>query len=98
VSRAACLFCGTKLQQPATGRPPDYCRKACRRAAEYEKARVQRHLIGLEDALRQWRQWPGSEQHQASVQAEIDAATARLLVLLGAEPEPVSPASEPGPG
>ncbi len=34
--------------KPATGRPPSYCSTACRRAAEYELKRLQRHLERLE--------------------------------------------------
>ena len=44
-----CLKCGSnRLTKLATGRPPVYCSVACRRAAEYEIKRLQRHLARLE--------------------------------------------------
>ena len=91
--RATCLICGQALTRPATGRPPRYCQPACRRAGELERDRLQRRLMGLEDALAQWRCFPGYERQLTQVQSHIDQAQARLLVLLGAEEE-VSSASE----
>lgn len=44
----ACRKCGTPLSTPLTGRPPAYCSVGCRRAAEYERKRLQRHLEQLE--------------------------------------------------
>ncbi len=44
----SCLKCGSPLTKSATGRPPRYCSVACRRAAEYERKRIQRHLERLE--------------------------------------------------
>ena len=43
-----CRKCGTPLAKPATGRPPRYCSTGCRRAAEYEIRRLNRHLERLE--------------------------------------------------
>ena len=43
-----CLKCGKPLEKSAAGRPPSYCSRACRRAAEYELKRLQRHLERLE--------------------------------------------------
>lgn len=43
-----CIKCCKPLEKPATGRPPSYCSTACRRAAEYELKRLQRHLERLE--------------------------------------------------
>jgi hypothetical protein len=85
VSRA-CLICGAALEQPATGRPPDYCSPACRRAARYERQRLQRRLSNLETGLANLRALgPGATTpgYLASVQEQIDQAQARLLALLG---------------
>jgi hypothetical protein len=43
-----CKKCGAELTRPQTGRPPDYCSKGCRRAAQHEVQRLQRHLEDLE--------------------------------------------------
>ena len=43
-----CLKCRTPLTPTAVGRPPSYCSTGCRRAAEYELRRIQRHLERLE--------------------------------------------------
>ena len=43
-----CIKCCKPLEKPATGRPPRYCSRACRRAAEYEIRRLNRHLGRLE--------------------------------------------------
>ena len=45
---STCLKCGDPLTKPATGRPPRYCSAPCRRLAEYEIKRLQRHLQRLE--------------------------------------------------
>ncbi|MFI2031864.1 hypothetical protein [Streptomyces buecherae] len=42
-----CLACGTKVDQPATGRRRDYCRRSCRQRAYEER----RHLRRVADAL-----------------------------------------------
>jgi hypothetical protein len=41
---SVCRTCGDPLDPPATGRPPSYCGVPCRRAAEAERARSQRHI------------------------------------------------------
>lgn len=43
-----CKKCGNAMEPPETGRPPTYCSKACRRAAEYELTRLNRHIERLE--------------------------------------------------
>jgi hypothetical protein len=43
-----CVKCGAPVTPPTTGRPPRYCSTGCRRAAEYELQRLQRHLEAAE--------------------------------------------------
>ena len=43
-----CLKCRKPLKPTGVGRPPSYCSTGCRRAAEYELRRIQRHLERLE--------------------------------------------------
>jgi hypothetical protein len=43
-----CLKCRAPLTPTDVGRPPTYCSTGCRRAAEYELRRIQRHLERLE--------------------------------------------------
>jgi len=43
-----CKKCGTAMEPPETGRPPTFCSVPCRRAAEYEITRINRHLERLE--------------------------------------------------
>jgi hypothetical protein len=43
-----CVKCGNPLEKPKTGRPPSYCSSACRRSAEYELRRLQKHIEKLE--------------------------------------------------
>ncbi len=43
-----CLKCGKPLTKPATGRPPSYCSRGCRRAAEHEIRRINRYIERLE--------------------------------------------------
>ena len=43
-----CKKCGNAMEPPETGRPPTFCSVACRRAAEYERTRINRHLERLE--------------------------------------------------
>ena len=44
----ACVKCDASLQQPLTGRPRQYCGRACRSAAAYEIRRITRRLERLE--------------------------------------------------
>jgi hypothetical protein len=44
----ACLKCSRPLVQPATGRRRVYCSGTCKRLAEHEIRRQQRHLEDLE--------------------------------------------------
>jgi hypothetical protein len=60
----SCIKCGRKIEKSATGRPPRYCGKGCRRAGEYELRRIQRHLEAL-------------EIQEAHYRMESDPATAR---------------------
>jgi hypothetical protein len=43
-----CVKCERPLKPTGVGRPPSYCSTGCRRAAEYELRRIQRHLERLE--------------------------------------------------
>ncbi len=43
-----CLKCGKPLTKPATGRPPSYCSRGCRRSAEHEIRRINRYIERLE--------------------------------------------------
>ena len=43
-----CSKCRTPIKPVGVGRPPSYCSTGCRRAAEYELRRIQRHLERLE--------------------------------------------------
>ena len=70
-----CLKCRTPLTPTATGRPPSYCSTGCRRAAEYELRRIQRHLERLE-AQRQ------SPFFVKDTERAIAALEARLRTLL----------------
>jgi hypothetical protein len=81
-----CLICGAALEQPVTGRPPDYCGQPCRRAARYERQRLQRRLSTLEDGLSNLRALgpaATTPAYLARLQEQIDRAQARLLALLG---------------
>jgi hypothetical protein len=94
-----CVKCGTELSVPETGRPPRYCSKGCRRAAEYEIRRLQRHLEDLELRERSWRQDADGvgishgggkgriEKHLEWHRAEIARVERRVRDLL--EPEEV---------
>jgi hypothetical protein len=91
--RSACLICGAGLEQPATGRPPDYCGPPCRSAARYERQRLQRQLGTLETGLANLRALgPGATTpaYLARIQEQINQAQARLLVLLGGPDQAVS--------
>ncbi|MGB5409333.1 MAG: hypothetical protein WBN08_20625 [Thiogranum sp.] len=88
-----CRKCGNALQQPATGRPPTYCSKACRRAAEYEITRINRHLEKLESERIRLNITDRSGMKDylgrsnvvalADTQRNIDELETRLLLLLG---------------
>ena len=90
----SCIKCGTPLSYAGTGRKPRYCAQSCRRAAEYELRRVQRHLFNLEAqrTTYQRRQQVVKEARiKRRIQEDIDALTAaidrqeaRLRALLGA--------------
>ena len=70
-----CLKCRTPLTPTAVGRPPSYCSTGCRRAAEYELRRIQRHLERLE-AQRE------SPMFAAGAERAIAELEARLRTLL----------------
>jgi hypothetical protein len=81
MTEGACLKCEGPI--PASRRADSrYCSDGCKRAAEFERRRIQRRLTQLESAERQWRCWPGYEHHLAHVQGEIRRAEARLRLLL----------------
>jgi hypothetical protein len=86
--RNTCLKCDEPLQQPTTGRPALYCSTGCRRAAEYELRRLQRHLEAIEGELRAIRlgrsAWP---EHSRKLQNERKRLETRLAELLDTEPD-----------
>lgn len=82
----SCLKCGGPLPAPAgTGRPRRFCSTGCRRGAEYELRRLQRHLERLEERLgneRLWRNGTAWKQRVRDLEAAIAAAEGRLKCLL----------------
>jgi hypothetical protein len=70
-----CSKCRTPLRPRAAGRPPSYCSTGCRRAAEYELRRIQRHLERLETQLE-------SPFFVEQTERAIAALEARLRTLL----------------
>jgi len=78
-----CLKCGAPLTSPPTGRPPRYCSVGCRRAAEYELRRIQRHLERLERQS-EWVARDYLKEHRAKI-AQLEARLKELL-----EPEEAS--------
>lgn len=94
------MKCGRPRTAPKTGRPPTYCGDGCRRAAEYELRRIQRHLERLEAERRelqrsrvtpehfQWRDPCNRtpEEARGDVDREIAELEGRLRALVeGAE-------------
>ena len=73
-----CLKCRTPLTPTAVGRPSRYCSTGCRRAAEFELRRLQRHLERLE----RQRETPLLTD---LAERAIDELEARLRTLLGDE-------------
>ena len=58
-----CVKCGKSIETTATtGRPPDYCSTACRRAAEYE---INRRIEVLEERLA-WERLSAENSRDAS--------------------------------
>jgi len=100
-----CLKCGEPLPGRAkTGRPAIYCSEGCRRAAEFELRRLQRHLEALEERRSELRHSRSSvrdwlartpQQALADTEAEIAEAEGRLRLLLS-EPRGKSPEREDG--
>jgi hypothetical protein len=91
MSRNSCLICSADLERPPTGRPPTYCSKTCRRAAELEIRRAGRRLEWLEQASSNWRLQRGEKKQLARLEAEHERVTGRLLALLDGLPDAVSP-------
>ena len=78
----ACLKCSAPLEAPTTGRPPRYCTVGCRRAAEFELRRLQRHLERLErQAESPWLSPSGLKETQDRI-AQLEV---RLRLLLAPE-------------
>jgi hypothetical protein len=48
VDNLICRVCGATLEPAGIGRPPRYCSITCRRSAEYELKRTNRHLERVE--------------------------------------------------
>ena len=91
-----CLKCGNEIEKPATGRPPRYCSRACRRTAEYEIRRITRRLEKLEERRDDESELVdaqcslgdmagrGPAERLAAVEKLILGAETRLKELLGA--------------
>lgn len=79
-----CVMCGRALTQPATGRPRRYCSTGCRRAADLEVRRLDRHLDQLEQRLR-WANlnfWMTGKDEIEKIEQLIDLTKRRLITLL----------------
>lgn len=76
----ACVKCGALLTRPPTGRPPRYCSTACRRVAEYEVRRLQRHLEREERLEAQWRR--DSDPDTRFAGGSVEYATRMLAVTV----------------
>jgi hypothetical protein len=95
-----CAKCTRPLSARArTGRPARYCSPACRRAAEYELRRVQRHLEMVERELRLYRvksaeTWipPVERRSVPALEAEAERLECRLRELLSDEQVKAVPA------
>lgn len=95
-----CQKCGRPLEKPRTGRPPRWCSKGCRRAAEYEITRLQRRLQSLEDERekrrgeknRDGRDWLGRThaEYARALEEGIREAEERLRALLDDKQEAAS--------
>lgn len=96
MEKFVCVKCGKPLEEPSgAGRAPRYCSVACRRAAEFELRRIQRHLERLEQQrmelahhnlldVRDYRGHTLEQQREDNVRA-IAELEARLAALLEAE-------------
>jgi hypothetical protein len=89
------MKCGTPLSKPPTGRPPSYCSRTCRRAAEFEIRRCERRLERLEGKASDLRidgaaegghDW--HEKRLARVVIEIEHYERRLETLIRRSPAP----------
>jgi hypothetical protein len=76
-----CVKCGVILPPKGVGRPPRYCSTACRRTAEYELRRLQRHLERLEDEERQLDRQIDPQTRQPGLADPRWAARERLIVV-----------------
>jgi hypothetical protein len=79
-----CGKCETPLKPTGVGRSPTYCSTGCRRAAEYELRRIQRHLERLEAQRESPMFAEGAEDAIATLEARL-----RILLDDGAVPERV---------
>ncbi|MFI0377042.1 MAG: hypothetical protein ACH255_11905 [Candidatus Thiodiazotropha sp.] len=85
-----CLICEKPIEYAGQGRPPAYCGKLCRRAAEYEIRRIQRRLTKLETRLSELQAEPytwAAEFGIPKLKKQIQSVNERLLQLLGANNE-----------
>ncbi len=94
----ACVQCGAAIERPRRGRPKAYCDAGCRRAAAYEKRRLQRRLEGLESRCADLRTYEDHDFHHrdyagrdvagqlAAIEAQIGEAQDRLRALLSVAP------------
>lgn len=82
-----CQKCGTPIAQHAgRGRPSSYCSTACRRAAEHEVRRLDKHIAMLEARIIHSNTGGLSlSGEKDSVHAEIERLELRLRELLGAD-------------
>jgi predicted nucleic acid-binding Zn ribbon protein len=77
-----CLKCGGSIPE-ARRADSRYCSESCKLASEYERRRIERRLADLEAWQDQAPAWGTPKQELRRIQERIDAAEARLKVLLG---------------
>jgi predicted nucleic acid-binding Zn ribbon protein len=85
---SGCVKCGGVVEQRATGRPRRFCSVGCKRSAEYERRRLDRRLVWMEEELVHIRDQNGrvwNRHTEAGLEREITAAEARLQDLLDEE-------------
>lgn len=84
-----CVRCGNAFEQTSgRGRPKRYCSTSCRRAAEFEIKRVNRHLGAAEFRLAHWqerleqiRRGVGALGTEANAEEQIEFVERRVAEL-----------------
>jgi hypothetical protein len=94
-----CQKCGTPIaQHEGRGRPSSYCSTSCRRAAEHEIRRLDKHITMLEARIIHANTGGLSlTGEKASVHAEIERLELRLRELLGGASKSGTYPPEPEP-